>query len=239
MGTDNLHHKRRQGRQTRKENEKALRQQTWLIVTEGAKTEPNYFDGLIKSLNASGKELIKHRICGLGKSTKSLVESIGIHGLFDHYDKHDKLSIIPYSKIIFVFDKDSFPSESFNTAIKMAKERYPTCIVAWSNESFELWLNLHFNYINSGPPRQQYNKKLTDIFRDKSIFTPKQSYDKHGKNMDNLFEAVHKAGGSLSQGMKHAEMLEKDFLHKNNPAKSNPVTMVHKAVQALIKESEG
>jgi hypothetical protein len=47
MGHDDIHKFRKAGRRERVAQEKALKARQWLIVCEGAKTEPNYFRGLI------------------------------------------------------------------------------------------------------------------------------------------------------------------------------------------------
>jgi len=234
MGTDNFHAKHQLGRQKKKENERERRQQTWLIVCEGKKTEANYFKGLISALNADSKTNILFKTCGEGKSTKSLINSVDKH--FDFIDAEYGLSRIPYSKIIIVFDKDDFTADDFNTAIKQAYERYPSSIVAWSNESFELWLCLHFHYIPSALTRHQYNGKLTKIFRDVGVFDKTQNYAKHGKSMSDIYEKILYAGGSLENAMANAKKLEKENLTKGNPAVSNPVTMMYKAVAVLLKE---
>ena len=43
----------------------------------------------------------------------------------------------PYDSVWAVFDKDSFPDDKFNQAIKKAEANGIGC--AWSNEAFELW----------------------------------------------------------------------------------------------------
>ena len=43
MGTDNLNKRRSKERRERKSKELETRAETWLIVCEGEKTEPNYF----------------------------------------------------------------------------------------------------------------------------------------------------------------------------------------------------
>ena len=47
-----------------------------------------------------------------------------------------------YSQVWVVFDKDDF--DDFDEAVALA-EKYGFK-VAWSNQSFEYWLYLHFNY---------------------------------------------------------------------------------------------
>lgn len=51
MGTDDLFKKRRAKLQERKIESKTPKPNSFLIVSEGAKTEPFYFDGLAKYIN--------------------------------------------------------------------------------------------------------------------------------------------------------------------------------------------
>jgi hypothetical protein len=147
-------------------------------------------------------------------------------------------SRIPYinERIVFVFDKDSFSAGQFNNAIKKARERYPGCVVAWSNESFELWLCLHFDYIDSALTRNDYNEKLTQIFKEKGIYGKRENYEKNGKNDDCIYDKIINSGGSIDKAIKYAEKLIEDKeLH--NPAKANPATMVFEIVVALLNEA--
>jgi len=232
---DKLLEKRRERRKKRIENVRNLRETQWLIICEGEKTEPNYFKGLVAELNLKGINKIDIKTCGEGTSTKSLVKRVDRY--FEYCDKVSGATKIPYAKIILIFDQDGFGAEKFNTAIQMAKQRYPTSIVAWSNESFELWLCLHFEYEQSPLHRNNYNDKLTAIFRSNGEFTNRQNYEKHGKNLDNIFKSITKCGGSYKTAIRNARKLAagKDL---HNPAKCNPTTMVFEAVDVLIAESE-
>jgi len=236
MGTDNLHHRRKIGRAKAHEKVKDIREREWLLVCEGKKTECNYFKGLVASLNTTGNNHILLKPCGEGKNTTSLIDSVDKH--FDYLDKEYGLTRIPYTKIIFVFDKDDFSADQFNSAVTKAKKRFPNCIVAWSNESFELWLNLHFDYISTGMTRWEYNDRLTDILRNKKILTKNQNYKDHISNHDDIFNKIESAGGCYKKAESHAQTLASQNKFKHNPAKSNPVTMVHDAVAALRKESD-
>lgn len=51
MGTDDLFKKRRAERQKRKHEFKSVNTNSFLIVTEGEKSEPLYFKGLQKKIN--------------------------------------------------------------------------------------------------------------------------------------------------------------------------------------------
>jgi len=115
-----------------------------LIVCEGEKTEPNYFRGFpIKPETVVD-------IRGIGSNTVCLVrEAIKLK-------KQTK-----YDQIWCVFDKDDFSISNFNKALQVAREN--GIMVAYSNEAFELWYVLHFEYLNSGITRQQYITKLNRL----------------------------------------------------------------------------
>lgn len=223
-------------RKRRADETRDLRAAVWLIICEGEKTEPNYFNQVIGLLNRDGIK-IKAKIVGQGKNTKSLVDSC--EQFFCYIDEVDRQhrEKIPYTKIIFVFDKDSFSNEQFNEAVVRAERRYKDSIVAWSNENFELWLNLHFGPITIPFERKQYYKMLTDKFRKIGVYNKNQNYEKHGKNDPALLDKIIECRGSIENAIKNAEKVLEDGnllnLSKYNPAKANPVTMVYKAIKAL------
>ncbi|MCL2197935.1 MAG: RloB family protein [Defluviitaleaceae bacterium] len=234
MGSENLFHKKRAGRKKREEEIREQRKTQWLIVCEGF-TEQHYFKGFVDSLNIAGDSNIDIRTVGEGSNTKRLINNVEKY--FDFVDIEYGKQRIPYEneKMIFVFDKDDFPANNFNTAINIATTRYPGCTVAWSNESFELWLCLHFEYIQSSLRRNEYNDKLTKIFRKNGIFTKRQDFDSNGKNDPQLYEKIKQCNGDIDNAIKWARAL-KASKTTNNPAKANPATMVFEAVDALIND---
>jgi len=221
VGTDNLYHTRKAGRKKREEEVRGLRAARWLILCEGKKTEPNYFSAFIKSINNNNK--IDVKLCGEGANTESLVKRVEKY--FDCCREIGASKRIPYSKIIFIFDKDSFKDEQFNNAIFRAKNTYKNCIVAWSNESFELWLCLHFEYIDAALDRNQYNTRMKNYLNEKYI-----------KNDPEILGKIINSGGSVENALRNAKKLIKNKNLKN-PAKANPVTLVYEAIEALISES--
>jgi len=98
--------------------------QTFLIVCEGEKTEPNYF----KSFRVP---TVVIEVKGLGENPSRLVESA------KKWQKEDD-----YDQVWCVFDRDSWPEQDFYNAIKNATEQ--GFGVAYSHECFELWYILHF-----------------------------------------------------------------------------------------------
>ena len=66
----------------------------------------------------------------------------------------------PFEQVWCVFDLDSFPKQHFDEAIQLAKKE--SIKVAYSNEAFELWYILHFDYLQSQISRSQYIKILEE-----------------------------------------------------------------------------
>ena len=169
-----------------------------LIVCEGSKTEPNYF----KCFRAP---TVRIKVLGLGDNTLSLVEKT--------IELKDKGT---YEYVWCVFDRDSFPPGRFNAAITSARNH--NIYVAYSNESFELWFLLHFNFYDTAMARKDY----------KGFLTQNLGYE-YEKKCEDMYEALK---DNQSQAIKHAEKLMKSYkLH--NPESDNPSTTVHLLVRQL------
>ena len=147
---------------TRKENIR-LKRKYYLIICEGEKTEPNYFKAFINSLPNGVLNVYDFKIEGSGYNTLSLIKkSIEIK------EKWEKEINRKVDKCWIVFDKDNFSDNDFDTAIEKCKSK-ETIDVAWSNQSFELWYLLHFNYYNTGMDRKNYQKLIEKNLKDKGL----------------------------------------------------------------------
>ena len=200
MGTDNLFHKRQLDLKRRI----ALRnaKPRILIVCEGEKTETNYFD-------AFPRTSFMLKIIGKGYNTKSLVELTRREVL---EAKRDKLQ---FFQVWCVFDRDSHKGD-FNTAIKMADAS--GFRVAYSNESFEVWFLLHFEYLHSGIDRKTYNDKLS-----------KYLGIEYKKNIIDMYDRLKSC---QQEAIKRAKQLLNEY-DSSNPAKNIPSTTVHLLVEEL------
>ena len=78
IGSDNLFNKHRKERIKRKENNKNIKSNKWLIVCEGKKTEPNYFNEVVREINKllSKEDKLKVKIIGKGVGTLSLLDTV-------------------------------------------------------------------------------------------------------------------------------------------------------------------
>ncbi len=193
-------------KQKRKIRTRKLRRR-YLIVCEGTKTEPNYFEAFKKELP---RGLVEIDIHGIGANTLTIVQEAKRTFL------KSKRSSIPYDEVWVVFDRDSFPADNFDNAIYSAQANGFGC--AWSNEAFEIWYLLHFEYRNTSMIRSEYKSCLTRYIG-----------EQYKKNDPGMYE---KLKGFQSTAIQHAENLMRQ--HESiPPSLSNPGTQVYLLVNEL------
>ncbi len=187
----------------------------FLIVCEGVKTEPNYFNGLKKQINERyGNKvdvLIPNiEVKGTGKNTIDLVK---------YTEKFVNYASKIYKEVWVVFDKDDYSDEQFNKAISNCE--YNT---VWSNPNFELWLLSHFKKVNRYISKEEVLEQLNKEFIASGLGNYK-------KNDLNIFEKVTE-NGKLDRAINNC--LGMETLNKNTlPVRSNPMTKVYKIVCKL------
>lgn len=208
MGTDNLYWKRKkQNDFRRKEGTRGKPKDSILIVCEGKETEPNYFKSFkVKTVDVEA--------VGIGQNTVSLVRKA--IELRDKSKANGKI----HNQVWCVFDRDSFPAENFKDAFTLAKQN--DLKIAYSNEAFELWYLLHFNYYDTAFSRNNYEDMLTKLIGKK--------YDKKDKKMYEKLENL----GNKKSALEHANKLLSSY-PDFNPEKNNPSTTVHHLVCELNK----
>ena len=220
MGTDDLFKKRRAKLEERKAETKTPKPNSFLIVSEGTKTEPLYFGGLAKYINDLYKsnsiqaEQPTINPFGEGKSTVSLVEATS---------KIVARSQIMYEQVWVVFDKDDF--NDFDDAIKLAENK--GFHVGWSNQSFEYWIYLHFNYSDSALHRSIWCEKLDELFKMRRI-----SDEGYEKNLPNIFD-IATQHGSLKYAIGNAIRIERSYDDRVLASKKDPCTTVYKLILEL------
>ena len=187
------------GYSSRKVNIREIKQR-FLIVCEGAKTEPNYF----KNFRVP-KTVID--VKGVGENPSRLVQSaIKLKAEADE----------EYDQVWCVFDRDDWPPQDFNNAIHKAENH--NLKVAYSNEAFELWYVLHFEFLNTGIPRDDYIKKMTKLLG-----------KKYQKNSDTIYDDLR---NRQVNAIRNAEKLLASY-NPLNPGQDNPSTTVHLLVKEL------
>jgi len=189
------------GYSSRKVNIREIKQR-FLIVCEGAKTEPNYF----KNFRVP-KTVID--VKGVGENPSRLVQSaIDLNAEADE----------EYDQVWCVFDRDDWPPQDFNNAIHKAENH--NLKVAYSNEAFELWYVLHFEFLNTGIPRDDYIKKMTKFLG-----------KKYQKNSDTIYDELQ---NRQETAITNAKKLLASY-NVSNPGQDNPSTTVHLLVKELIQ----
>lgn len=202
---------------SRKDRLKSKRQApaNYLIVCEGKKTEPNYFNGLKEKINQKyGNKvdvLIPNiDIKGTGMNTTSLVKYT--QKTVNHANK-------VYGQVWVVFDKDDYNDEQFNSAIDNCNYN-----VAWSNPNFELWLLVHFKKISSYVSKDEVLQELSKEFQKKGL-------GNYTKNDTKIFEKVT-IEGKLNTAIKNCEYME-DLNKHGKESQRNPMTKVYKIIDGL------
>ena len=187
----------------------------FLIVCEGEKTEPNYFRAFIERWS----EVKEIKVAGCGCSTCQLIiEAKKLREKLEHERQ------VSFDRVWLVFDKDDF--KDFNKAIADAKKEGMNC--AWSNQAFELWYVLHFQYLDTGVDRKQYIGMIEDKVRKAS----KSKTFKYKKN-DVGFYQILQEHGDEDFAFKNAEKLRNRHKGKSNYATHNPRTEVDLLVDEL------
>ena len=154
-------------------------------------------------------------IHGEGCATESLIEAT---------ERIVKEAKIIYQNVWVVFDKDDF--EDFEQAIKDGENKGYK--IAWSNQSFEYWLYLHFHYSDSALHRHDWNKKLEEIFAEYQL-----GDGTYQKNYEEIYNMVNSFDG-VNTAIKNAKRRMSSFREGiDKPSEYNPGTMVHKLVEEL------
>lgn len=151
----------------------------FLIVCEGEKTEPNYFQSF--RVHADVK------VVGTGRSPKAIVE----HAQTLRREQD-------YSQVWVVFDRDSFLAEEFNAAIEQAHRL--GIGAAYSNQAFELWYLLHFAFHDTALCRQQYQEILTSRL---DFSYRKNDRDMYQRLQTNQAQVIRNAQKLLEQYQPH------------------------------------
>lgn len=201
---------RRRQREPRTIETRKPRCETFLIVSEGTKTEPYYFEGLVRSLVGTVPEEVE--IEGAGRVTTSLVEWVA---------KKVNRSPRNYDNVWVVFDRDDFMS--FDEAVFAAERN--GFHAAWSNEAFEYWLCLYLGRYDSALSRDDWVGILDAAFR-------KAGRSGFEKNREDIFSVLTELGDH-EMAKRHARSVREQHGEHELPSKRNPCTTVDLLVEQL------
>lgn len=132
-------------------------------------------------------------------------------------------------KLWLVFDRDSFSANDFNNAVLRCLNSKPEIGCAWSNEAFELWYLLHFQFYENGMSRRDYKALIEDNL--KPFVGNAFRYEKNSEEMYTLLKEY----GSPKNAIRNAKRLSENFGDKQDYANHNPCTMVWMLVKELME----
>jgi hypothetical protein len=192
-----------------KRREIIRKRRRYLIVSEDSKSSVDY----LKSFPYD-EDLVEIVTEG-GAGDPARVVRTGIA-----LQKEAKKSKEPFIEVYCVFDRDDH--ESYQQAFDLIKGENSIKAI-WSNECFELWYLLHFEFRNSGMGRKEIYSKLNKILGRKynkgDTSVVEQLTDRMEEAHANAVRLLDYAYGENSQA----------------PWMVNPSTKIHVLVQKLIE----
>jgi hypothetical protein len=186
----------------------------FLIVCEGERTEPLYFNYFKTFLPNNFIETVE--VIGEGDNTINIVNKA-----IELRDERIRDVLKPnFDEVWAVYDKDDFPSQRFNRAVQLAGiNRIHS---GHSNQSFELWYILHFQFLQTALHRDDY----------KGILTQNLGF-RYEKNDLGVVEYLFREC-NVKRAITWAKKLE-EMNEGLSPARSCPSTTVYKLVEKLDK----
>jgi len=168
MARDNSPWERQRKQLERKLNRRASYDRI-LIVSEGSKTEPNYFRE-IRAANRLHTANVEVQPSELGTSSIQVVEYA--RELFEKGDRHKRIQPRAFEQVYAVFDRDDHTSyfDALNLAASLDGKlrndnKQPVIFKAIASvPSFELWLLLHYEDIRAPLHRNEVIQRLKQYF---------------------------------------------------------------------------
>ncbi len=213
MGTDNLFHKRkeRKAKSLRRRRAQKASYDVVLIVCEGEKTEPNYFNELKRAFRLSNANI---KVCGQGSDPLSVVDFA-----IETYRKEPE-----FDRVYCVFDRDRH--KTYPTALD--KVRHPglskgsKIFAIPSVPCFEFWLLLHFTYTT-----KPFDASTSDSICSKVIKELKKHLSTYQKGDRDIFNKIQDKLDDAIANARHVEEFHQTF------RTDNPSTLVYSLVEYL------
>ena len=224
MGSDDLFHKRKAkaADNLKRRQSKRKSYDKVLVVCEGKKTEPNYFNELVAYYKINSANVDIDGSCG--SSPRSVFKRA-----VDLYDIELKKGD-PYDRVYCVFDRDTH--ETFDETVNNILSKNPKDIfyAAISVPCFEYWLLLHFIYTTKPYVQTGNSSPGEEVLRDLLKVMP--DYEKGSKGVFSiLIDQLEYAKNNSLRAKNHAMKSGTD----------NPSTTVHELINYLqnIKDDTG
>ena len=186
-----------------------------LIVCEGGRTEPLYFDELVVHYRLSTANI---KVVGSGSDPHTVVQEA------KELQKQERRQGERYDKVYCVFDRDEHPA--FDNASRDAEDNGLELARSWP--CFEFWLLLHFD-----GSRRPYTNQGGRSPCDNCIHDLRSHLPGYEKTTPGLFRKLE---GRLEDAKRNAVHAITDA---EGAGESNPSTEVHKLVDYLQSLKNG
>lgn len=216
VGTDNLFHKRK-AKNTKNLKRKAARREAYkkiLIICEGEKTEPNYFEDVREYYRLNTVNVEVRGDCGS--------DPMSIINFAKQRFREEKDAGDPFEQVYCVFDKDghSTYAQAINTLTSSSPK--DTFFAINSVPCFEYWLLLHFIYTTRPYTALPDNSPANQVLTELKNYLP--NYKKGSKKtFSDLISQLEQAKHFAKKALEESHLNQTD----------NPSTKVHNLVQAL------
>lgn len=219
MGRDNSANKRQRMQLERKQGRRASYDRI-LIVSEGRKTEPNYFRE-IRARYRLQTANVEVQPSGLGTEPLQVVQYA--KWLFENGDRRKQIQPRAFEQVYAVFDRDDHHTyfealqlaESLNGKLKNDGKQAVSFRAIASVPCFEFWLLLHFENIQNALHRNEVMHRI------------KHSMPGYEKGVEDAFA---KTASRLDIATQRAEILAQQYSANDAP---EPYTAVHELVILL------
>ena len=144
-----------------------------LVVCEGTRTEPNYFNGLKAALGEANGRKVEVKVVGSGLHTL---------GLLEYAQECCRKSPDTFDHVWVVYDRDYFPAGEFDLVERRCASMggRSTYHALWSNPCFEVWLLLHFGYTSAEMSPSECERAVGAAFE-------RELGRRYAKNLDGVF----------------------------------------------------
>jgi len=203
MGRDNQPKERQRKELQRAEEHQRASCERILIVSEGSKTEPQYFNEIRKALRLPTAN-IKAIASDFGTNPVQVVQYA--QELFEKGDSHKGIAPKSFDRIYAVFDRDEHrrrygdalrQAQKLNDSVLQNDEKQPVPFHAIvSIPCFELWLLLHYEDVHAL------------LHRDKVLYRLRQHLPNYTKGMGNAYAET---SSRLDDAYRRSEMLAADY----------------------------
>lgn len=202
----------------RRQGYRVLAPERHLIVCEGEKTEPLYFEGMRDALKPEFRSRIHIVVKGTGLHTTDL---------FDYALRECRLSG-GYDHAWLVYDRDDFDLQEFDLVVDACAQNSDGATVfhpLWSNPCVEVWMLLHFGYTTAEMTSAEAIAKTDALFQ-------KELHRRYKKNNEKLFVDL---SSRLVDAENNANRLAEwhESQGASRPSQMNPGTQLQKIVETL------